>query len=172
MAAATNDPRFLSEVGEMVEACGEILVEICFSHSAGRRDILLCHSLLSFQERIATLPPRTMVNVYRRYDLPLRAVIDEAMIQASLTMLGGTEYLIVYLHPRDDWRRAEEYDQGDGWLSCFQHNEGAEELEEDLRDTLGEQAAVGPYPEWGEGYDNVLWAIVQNTDGSVQVGIY
>ena len=172
MAASTADPRFLSEVEDMIQGRGEVLVEICFSHSAGKRDILLCHSFPSFQERIAPLPPRTMVNVYRRYDLPLRGVIDGAMIQAALTMLGDTEYLIVYLHPRDDWRRAGEYDQGAGWLGSFQNNEGAEELEEDLRDTLGELAAIGPYPDWGEGYDNVLWAVVPSADGSIQVGIY
>jgi len=57
-------------------------------------------------------------------------------------------------------------------LSSFRHGEGAKELKEDLRDTLGEQAAVGPYPDWGENYDNVLWAIVPNADGSVQVGVY
>ena len=172
MATSTADPCFLSEVEEMVEARGEILVEIRFSHSAGKRDILMCHSFPSFQERIATLPSRTRVDIYRRYDLPLHGVIDEAMTRAALTLLGDTEYPIVYLHPRNDWRRAEEYAQGAGWLRSFQNNEGAEELEEDLRGTVGEQAAAGPYPEWGKGHDNVLWAVVPNADGSIQVGIY
>ena len=172
MATPTTDPCFLLEAEEMIKTRGEILAEFRYSRAAGSRDIALFHSFLSFQEHIATLPPPTRVEVYRRYDLPLRGVIDEAMTQAALTLLGDTEYLIVYLHPRDDSRRAEEYDQEVGWLSSFQNNEGAEELEEDLRDTVGEQAAVGPYPEWGESYDNVLWAVVPNADGLIQVGIY
>lgn len=173
MATSTTDPRFLSEVEEMTNQRGEILAEFRYAYAAGSRDIIIFDSFLSFQERLAALLPRTLVEVYRRYDLPLRGVIDEALIYAALSLLPGeTEYLIVYLQPRDDWRQAEEYDQGKGWLNSFQNDEGQETLEEELRDTLGEQAAVGPYPERREASGNVLWAIVPNADGSVQVGAY
>lgn len=172
MAPPTTDPRFLSEVEEMIKTRGEALVEVRYAYAAGSRDISLFDSLPSFQERLAALPPRTLVEVYRRYDLPLRGVVDEAMIRAALTTLGDTEYLIVYLQPRDDWRRAEEYDQGAGWLSSFQNDEGRGSLEEDLWNTLGEQAAVGAYPDRREASGNLLWAVVPNADGSVQVGVY
>lgn len=172
MATPTTDARFLSEVEEMIQTRGEALVEFRYSHAAGKRDIVLIHSFLSFREQIATLPPPTLVEVYRRYDLPLRGVIDEALIQAALTLLGETEYLIVYLQPRNDWRRADRYDQEGGWLPSFQNDEGRENLEEDLRDTQGEQAAVGAYPERHEASGNLIWAVVPNADGSVQVGVY
>jgi len=172
MTMPTINTRFLSEVEEMIKTRGEALVELRYSRAAGKRDILLFDSFLSFQERLGTLPPPTLVEVYRHYDLPLRGVINEEMIRAALTLLGETEYLIVYLQPRNDWRYAAEYDRGAGWLPSFQNDERQENLEEDLRDTLGEQAAVGPYPEWREASGNVLGAIVPNADGSVQVGVY
>ena len=173
MATSTTEARFLSEVEEMIKTRGEILVEFRYPYAAGDRDITLFDSFPSFQERLAALPPRVLVEVYRRHDLPLRGVIDEALIQAALTLLPGeTQYLIVYLHPRNDWRRAEEYDRGAGWLPSFQNDEGQEQLEEDLRDTLGEQAAIGAYPEWCEGSGNLIWAVVPSADGTVQVGAY
>ncbi len=173
MATPATDLGFLSEVEDLVETRGEILVEFRYAYAAGSRDIMVLHSFPSFQEQIVALPPRTLVEVYRRYDLPLRGAIDETMIQAALTLLPGeTEYLVVYLRPRNDSQRAAEYDQGKGWLGSFQNDEGQENLAEDLRDTLGEQAAIGPYSEWHEASGNVLRAVVPNADGSVQVGTY
>jgi len=84
MATPTTDPCFLLEAEEMIKTRGEILAEFRYSRAAGSRDIALFHSFLSFQEHIATLPPPTRVEVYRRYDLPLRGVIDEAMTRGGL----------------------------------------------------------------------------------------
>gem|GEM_PF-3015783 len=41
-----------------------------------------------------------------------------------------------------------------------------------MRDTIGEQAAVGAYPDWRAASGNLLWAVVPNADGSLQVGVY
>ena len=173
MVTAATDLHFLSEVEKMITTRGEILVEFRYSHAAGKRDIMLFASFPAFQQQLQSMPARTLVEVYRHYDLPLRGAVDEQMIQAALALLSGeTEYLVVYRQPRNDWRRAEEYDQGLGWLSSFHNEEGQDHLEEKLRETLGEQAAVGPYPEWREEAGNVLWAIVSNADGLVQVGVY
>ena len=172
MATPTTDQHFLAEVEGMIDARGEVLVEFRYSRAAGNRDIALFHSFLSFQEHLATLSPPTLVELYRNYDLPLRGVIDGALIQAASALLGEAEYLIVYLQPRNDWRRADRYDQEGGWLGSFHNDEGQEKLEEKLRDTLGEQAAVGAYPDWREASGNLLWAVVPNADGSLQVGVY
>lgn len=172
MSTPTTDPLFLSEVEGMVKASGEILVGLRYSRAAGQRNIMLFHSFLSFQEHLATLPPPTLVEVYRHYDLPLRGLINDALIQAASALLGEAEYLIVYLQPRDDWRQAEHYDRGAGWRGSFQNDEGQGKLGEDLRDTLGEQAAIGVYPKWGEESGNLLWAIVPDADGVVRVGVY
>ena len=173
MATPTIDQPFLSEVEQMLNRRGEILVETCYSHAAGSRDIVLLPSLSDFQKQLALLPARTLVNVYRHFDLPLRGIVDEGLIQAVLNLLpADAEYLIVHLRPRNDWRLASEYDKTDGWLNSFQNDEGHAELEQGLRDILGEQVAIGLYPDWGKQYSNILWAVSPNADGSVQVGIY
>ena len=170
---STTDPAFLAETEELLRTKGEILVELRYSGMAGSRDVLLFHSFAAFRERLASLSPPTMVKVCRRYSLPLRGLITEEFIQAAQAELtGAAEYLIVYLQPRNDWRRIKEYDQEGGWLPTFQDGRRAVEMEVDLRDTLGEWAAVGAYPEYSEASGNRLWAVVPEADGSLSVGTY
>lgn len=173
MATSATDPPFLPEVEQMLYTRGELLVELCYSRAAGSRDFMLFRSFSSFQERLQSLPVSTLVNVYRQYDLPLRGAVSESLIQSALNLVpSNAPYLVIYLQPRDDWRCAAEYDKDGGWLSSFRSDEGRDALERDLRDTLGEQVAIGPEPEWREQSGNVLWAVVPHADGSVQVGIY
>ena len=159
---STTAPAFLAEAEELLNTLGEILVEVRYSRMAGSRDFLLFHSFAAFQERLASLPPPTMVDVYRRYSLPLRGLITEEFIQTAQTNLAdAAEYLIVYPQPRSQKQ-----------FSTFQDGEGVVEMEVDLRDTLGELAAVGAYPEYSKESGNRLWAVVPEADGSLSVGVY
>ncbi len=158
---STTDPAFLAETEELLQTKGEILVELRYSRMAGSRDVLLFHSFAAFRERLASLSSPTLVDVYRHYSLPLRGLITEKFIQsAQAELAGAAEYLIVY-------REAPQQR-----LSTFWDGEGTAEMEKDLRETLGEQAAVGAYPEYSEESGNRLWAIVPQADGSLSVGTY
>lgn len=134
---------------------------------------MLIGSFPSFLNRLKRLPASTLVNVYRQYDLPLRGTVSERLIQSALdTLPSNASYLIVYLQPRDNWRLAAEYEKSGGWLNSFQNDEGRASLEGNLRDTLGEEVAVGLEPEWREQSDNIVCAVVPNAEGLVQVGVY
>ena len=159
---STTEPTFLAEVEELLNTQGEILVELRYSRMAGSRDILLFGSFAAFQERLTALSAPTLIDVYRHYSLPLRGVITEQFIQTALAELSSAaQYLIVY-RPAPHPQR----------LFSFQDGEGAAELEENLRETLGQQAAVGASPDCSEASGDCLRAIVPDADGSISVGVY
>ncbi len=159
---STTDPAFQREAEELLHTQGEILVELRYCRMAGSRDILLFHSFATFQERMASLSPSTLVDVYRRYSLPLRGIITEGFIQAARAELAGAaEYLIVYLDAPHQQR-----------LFTFRDGEGAAEMEEHLQDTLEEPVAIGAYPDYSEESSNCLRAVVPEADGSLSVGVY
>ncbi len=160
MATTTIDQVFLLEAERILAARGETLVEVCYAYAAGSRDFWLIQSSLALQERLGTLPARTLVNIYRRYDLSLRGSVDEALIQAAVKLLPtDAPYLIVYCQPAV-------------YFSSYDCDISHAEMEEDLRDALGQQVACGPEPAWGESGSNMLSAVVPDADGSMQIGIY
>ncbi len=137
-----------------------MLVEVCYPYAAGSKDFCLIHSLDELRELLSTLPARSLVNVYRQYDLPLRGAVDEELIQAALRLLpSDTAYLIVYQNPR-------------GYSPSYASDVGHAELETELRRGIGQQIAIGPDPPWGEHYSNILCAVIPDAGSSVQMGIY
>lgn len=173
MTTSTKDEAFLLAIQRQFNLRGEILVEIAYSHAAGSRDFTLFESFQELQNSLKDLRTLTLYTVFLKYDLPVRGIVDGQLIQsARARFTGDANYLIVYRHPRDDWRCAAQYGEGRGWLNSHQIGEGAADLEACLRDTLGEEVAIGLEPECRRDSNDVLYAIAPTADGSVKFGVY
>ncbi|HEY3325320.1 MAG TPA: hypothetical protein VGP72_33010 [Planctomycetota bacterium] len=163
---SVNDLTFSSTVQQWIEANGEVLALIRFHASAGAKSFEFFRSMDDFKIRLADLPPRTCVIVFRDHQLPLRGRVDEEFIRkASALVPNGVEFLVVVLERISM-----------GAASWFHDAAGQthDELIEELRDSYcyGKSVAVGPYPPWLEDTAAVISAVVPNSDGSVTVGIY
>ena len=163
---STASPAFLSAVERWIRETDEVLVLIRFSHAAGDRSWEFFSSLSSFQERLAGLPPRTCVIVFREHALALRGVVDEAFIARALSAFqAGAGWILVSLEPITAGR-----------ASWFHHTSinTREELEEELGSEfcVGRRVAVGREPDWLEDRDGLTAAVVPRPDGTVETGTY
>jgi len=161
---SSTDASFLSTVGAWIEATGEVLILIRHHAAAGSRDFEFYDSNEAFRERLAGLPSRTCVIVFREKQLPCRGTVDPAFVSAALAAVpDGTEWLAVSLQQTVAGR-----------VSWFHHASGAThiELREELEGCLGTRVAVGPHPPWLQDNEKVLSAIVPDENGVVVVGVY
>jgi hypothetical protein len=162
--AATTDPIFLRTLEAWLRVQPEILVLFRYSHAAGSRDYEFFTSFQGLADRLRQLAPRTCVIAFRKPQLPLRGIVDDAFISNCLTSIPkGSEYLVV-----------ETTRQTYGQCSWFHHDSGLthEELRADLEESRGVPVAAGLHPPWLEDNDDVISAVVPEEDGRVVTGIY
>ncbi len=161
---STADETSHSLVEQWLTEQGEVSALFYYSRMAGSKDFVFFHSLPSFLHHLRRLPPQTYIEVFRKPQLTLRGYIDEAFIKTALAKISGdAEYLMAGLDRVTSGKVS--------WLR-FTAGEGRAELEEDLRDDLGERVAFGLYPPLAEGNPDVLTAIVPEADGSIVIGVY
>ena len=161
---SARNSKFLSTAARWIAATQDVLALIRFHAAAGSKSFEFFDSFDAFQGRLAKLPPRACVTIFRELQLPLRGRVDAAFIkQATTDIPCGTEYLVVNLDPTTI-----------GTATWYDHCAGEthEELQEDLEDRAGCLVAVGPYPPWLEDDEDVASAIVPDHDGSIQTGDY
>jgi hypothetical protein len=155
---------FLAKLDSWFSSQPEILVMIRYSHAAGARDYEFFPSLQSLTERIRGLPALTSITVFRQPQLPLRGIVDDALISRCLSSIPeGGEYLVV-----ETVRRVY------GSRSWFHYGSGEShaELRDDLEECRGAPVAVGLYPEWVEDTEDVASAYVPDEHGVVKPGVY
>jgi hypothetical protein len=163
-AIGTGSEQFLSRAGELLEAAGELLVLLRFHGSAGAKEFRLVTSIDDLQRLLSEQPPRTSVVVIGRRQLPVRGVVDPALIErASREIATGGEWLIVDLFTTTAGKAS--------WWG-WSVGESVAELVEELTARIGREVAVGIHPEWLEDGDLVTSAFVPDSDGRVVVGVY
>ncbi len=161
---STHDVAFRNKTNKWLAETGEISSLIRFSAAGGSKSFEFFHSIRAFTERLAQMPPRTCVTVFRSRQLPLRGCVDNEFVKAALAQIPeDTEYLISGLEPAAYGKAS--------WFR-FTGGVGLAQLQEDLADHIGEKVAVGIYPPWLYDTDDVISAVVPEQDGSVVVGVY
>ena len=161
---SSQESSFLKTVESWIAEGGEVLAEFCYSHTAGSRDWEFFTAIGAFRDRISQLPPRTLVSVFRKSQLPLRGVIDDDFISQAMSMVAdGEEYLAAALDKV-------QY----GNASWYHHDAGQthEEMKCDLEDARGTRVAFGSRPIWEWESEDISVAIVPLEDGRVEVGVY
>jgi len=161
---SSTDIPYQKKVQSWIEANGEVLVLFRYHAAAGCKDFEFFQSFEAFQDRVANLPSRTCVTVFRNKQLPWRGTVNAEFISgAAATVPNGTEWLVVCLQATTAGSRS--------WF----HNSAGEshtELQEELRSHLGASVAVGAYPPWLMDNEVVITAVVPEEDGSVVTGVY
>ncbi len=156
---SANDSLFLATVNEWINQQNELLVLIRYSDADGSKDFLLVDSFDEFREKLGRLSPKTGVTVFRQPQLPLRGVVDSALINTAVEEIpDGTQYLVLLIY---DWKH--------GWSHWFA-GDTSRDLTDDLEGWLGQRVAAGPYPKWREGDEDSISAIVPGLGGVVRVG--
>jgi hypothetical protein len=143
---------------------GEVLVLIRHHASAGSKEFEFFRSGEAFRDRLAGLPPRTCITVFRDMQLPRRGTVDPGFVAAAVAAIpDGTEWLAVSLQRSHHGALS--------WFHCSAGETHAE-LRAALEDCLGTSVAVGAYPPWLEDNEAVVSAVVPDPDGAVVSGIY
>jgi hypothetical protein len=161
---STTDKEFLKTLKDWLDSQSEIMVLIRYSRAAGDKSFEFFTSFAALSERMHQLGPQTCITAFRRPQLPLRGVVDDAFIDACLRNIpDGSEFVVV-----ETVRRTA------GQYSWF-HNaagETQEELRESLEASRGSPVAVGEYPPWLEDSPDVISGYVPDEDGVARTGVY
>lgn len=158
------DRQFRDTISQWIGESSEVLALFRYSHAAGSRDFVFFTGADDFREKLEKLPSRTSVIVFREPQLPLRGVVNEELTETAMRLIPeDQEYLILCLEYTQYGKR--------GWFH-WDAGDTHEDLMSDLRYVAGRLVAVGLYPPWLEDNENVISAIVPDTNGVVQVGVY
>jgi hypothetical protein len=161
---STADKEFLKTLEDWLDSQSEITVLIQYSRAAGNKSFEFYTSFAGLSERLHQLGPQTCITAFRRPQLPLRGVVDDAFIDACLRKISdGSEFVVV-----ETVRRTA------GQYSWFHYKAGEthEELRESLEASRGRPVAVGEYPPWLENSPDVIFGYVPDEDGVARTGVY
>lgn len=149
-------PAFLDIVRAWIDDSGEVLVVMRYLCSAGAKDFALITSAAEFDCLLAICPVGTDIIVFREPQLPLRGIVDTALISRIHDMLKDEEeYLIVDKTEirTDDPRLRARFDS-------------TESLIDDLENLRGRDIAAGPCPAfWKVDSDVMISASKGGIDG-------
>lgn len=161
---STNNAVFQSTVASWIAEKHEVLAMIRFHAAAGSKSFEFFDSFEAFRTELGQLPPRACVTVFRERQLPVRGRVDADFINQALASIpDGTEYLLVGL---------ELITVGKAWWFYDSAGETHAELSEELEGQFGQLVAVGPYPPWLEDNEDIVSAVVPDSDGSIHTGVY
>lgn len=130
------DTKWFSIVNSWLEENGELIVSFTFANSGGAGGYIFCASLDDVNKLVSMVPDATRLLVYRKYSPLLRGVVDESMIlQAKKDFPKNSDALLISL---------EELEETFGYDGFNVQN--PEELEEYLRDLIGENVLICIHP--------------------------
>ena len=158
------DPAFVASIRRWFTARDEVLVMIRYANAGGSKDYELHRSSESIAARIASLPPKTSIIVFRETQLPIRGVVDRALIDRALAEIrDGEEFLMVetvatVAGPRSWYHSAA--------------GECHSELQAELESSMGRPVMLGVYPPWLEDGPEVISGFVPDADGQIRPGAY
>ena len=159
-----TDTKFLKTLENWLTSESEILLLIRYSRAGGNKSFEFFATFAALSARLHQLPPQTCVTAFRRPQLPLRSVVDDAFINQCLsTIHDGEEFLVVETVSRSAGRHSWFHDEA---------GETHEELRETLENSRGSPVAVGPYPPWEDELPDVISGYVPDEDGVVRTGVY
>jgi hypothetical protein len=168
MDISTSDPLFLEKVERWFSEREEILALFQYSRAGGSKDWFLLRSIKELTHRLRELRPQSRVTLFRERQLPLRGVVDDALIGEALGLMpDGSEYLLLNL----ERKRYDSKGVGFEW-SDFDADTSHEELSQELNTRRGECVAIGPYPPWLDDNEDVLVAIKPDNHGMLTLGVY
>jgi hypothetical protein len=155
----------MKRIADWIQAHGEVLVLIRWPNAGGSKSFELFREMSAFMARLAPLPERTSVIVFKQLQLPIRGMVDDELVRRAVEHIPeSTEYLIAGLDLVTHERYAD-YPNASG--------ESHDELVAALRDWRPDhRVAVGRYPEWWEDTENVIAAYVPDMDGNVRPASY
>ena len=161
---SSADKKFLIKLQRWFRTREEVLLMIRHPYSAGSKDFELYASYKTLKTRLRALKPCTWVVVFRLPQLPVRGVVDAALVKKCLEcVVDGAEYLISEREPRT-FGRSTWYQ----WCTGRSHSK----MRDDLDKLHGHEVAMGAFPPWVKETKDVLYAVVPEEDGVVRPGIY
>jgi hypothetical protein len=161
---STTDKEFLKTLEDWLYGQSEIMILIRYSHAAGNKSFEFFTSFAALSDRLHQLRPQDRITAFRRPQLPLRGVVDDAFVNECLRIIpDGSEFVLV-----ETVRRTA------GRYSWFHDEAGTthEELRESLEASRGSPVAVGEYPPWLEDSPDLISAYVPGEDGVPRTGVY
>jgi hypothetical protein len=161
---STKDPKFRGKLQRWLRKQGEVLVMLRHPYAAGSKDFEFFTAYKDLGERLRKLKPCTWVVVFKEPQLPVRGVVDDALIAACVAHIAdGADFLISELtrltYGRSTWFN---------WSAGRSHAE----LRKGLEKLRGTPVAVGHYPPWVKESDVVISAIAPDETGVVRLGVY
>jgi hypothetical protein len=146
---------FLATVASWIRNASEVFVVVRYLRAAGAKDYAFVRSETEFRELIGICPVGTDIIVFRDPQLPLRAVVDDALVRTARVLLSEwKEYLYVLLTPRTA-----------GDVRLFgKMGDRESDLVEDLGEHFGEKVAIGACPNFNAP-DNV--GIISRSKGGI-----
>jgi hypothetical protein len=161
---STKDPKFRAKLQRWLRRQGELFVMIRHPYAAGSKDFEFFTIYKELGARLRKLKPGTWLVVFKEPQLPVRGVVDEALINACVEHLDdGAEFLISertkLTYGRSSWFN---------WSAGRSHAE----LRQALEKLHGQPVAVGRYPAWMKECDGVVSAIVPDETGAVRLAVY
>ena len=162
--AASTDPMFLQTIEAWCSVQPEVLALVRFRCGAGSRDWRLFSSYSQLLEMIQTAPAGACITVFKSPNLPLRGVVDEALIDNCLAAIPDRiEYLMI-----------ETVQTVAGKCSWYHYGSGQShaELKDDLQGSVGRPVVVGYHPSMSAGPTEAVDGVVPDTDGLVRPGPY
>lgn len=161
---SATDQRFLAKLQQWLRGRKEVLLMIRHPYSAGSKDFELYTSFRLLKTRLKKLKPGTWVILFRKPQLPVRGVVDDALVRQGLEHLpDGSEYLISERVPRT-FGRSTWYQ----WCTGRSHAK----MREDLEKLRGHEVALGAYPPWVKETKDVISAIVPDEEGGIHIAVY
>ena len=161
---SATDKEFLKTLEDWLDSQSEIMVLISYSRAGGNKSFEFFTSFAALSERLQQLRPQDCITAFRRPQLTIRGVVDDAFIDKCLSeMPDDTEFLVV-----ETIRRTA---GGYSWFS-YTAGETSEELRTALEDSRGNPVAVGKYPPWLEDNPDVISGYVPDEDGVARTGVY
>ena len=161
---STTDKEFLTTLKDWLDNHSEIMVLIRYSRAGGNKSFEFFTSFAALSERLHQLRPQDCITAFRRPQLPLRGVVDDAFINECLRSIpDGAEFVVVETVRRTAGRYSWFHDEA---------GETHEELRESLEASRGNPVAVGEYPPWLEDSPYVISGYVPDEDGVARTGVY
>ena len=158
------DEVFSNTVKLWCKTTTDILLLVCYSHMAGAKSFEFFSDYKSIVGRIASLPPRTLIYVFRNHTVTVKGIVDETFIQHAVQQWENvSEFVVVGL---------QECDYGTTRWFPFLTGVTREELDEALHDMLGCEVAFGSNPEDDSSDSDVIIGVVPRDDGSIEIGAY
>ncbi|MCO7226965.1 hypothetical protein [Pleionea sp. CnH1-48] len=165
--SSTESKHFKDTVAKWMKEEKELLILFRFANVGGNKSWEFFSSVEQFEYRLAELPSKTSVIVFKKHGLRLRGVADKSFFEQAKSQFANYKYALLI---------CEQIVKIGGYTWYPSMNvDTLEELEEELFEGFyfcGRKVALGSEPNWLVNDENLIAAYIPNEDGVVETGAY